>query len=1014
MGHNNLSKQLLTSVHSGIYKESAKLMVEYINEQEKYNQVKRVKDRIYRTSAMPRLLSSLEESCTKIILKKKYYDESQLSRTYFMDHNSKRPDEARFVKSLDAVFLYILRSHCAFWIITPICSNNLSASKVALNDLVQAELLVKDMMLNLRFTEAGDYDERLENSVAFSKNDHKMTYKALFIALQFIVAMFKGNVHKNINFSENALDDYFEALRLYERHVEIRELENPFNLFLCPSVANLYLEASKLLFDKGRIIDALVYHMHSLTHIIVLSYQENNGDKENIEKVFNNLHKASKFLKNLRFLCKDSIRKDVILNMFIDSSKTAKIYEYINKIDINSKIVPLNKNFPTISPELLHTIKSSIYSPLKLTVSELLTRLGFILYTIRESIQADRYPANLTKPDEFKNEVTELNKLILQEIKEFFKGYDGFESEVGNYTLALIWREGTEFHSKRVERVFNFHALLGYEKEQENALSILCSQLARHSLINTQNLSSIPMRVTNFLGQDGYKKRTSQENNFHRGSINKLVILRRWQSFNPKVPRPKGQDIRGGGYFLFWEHKGIVIDPGYNFIQNFYEEGFSVEDIDAIVITHTHPDHDEELNTILMLINEWNQLNKKQEGKTIDLFLNEGAYRKYSTWIYSEKIMIGKIYMLQSSRWEKKSKTSSSEASRKDANPMLDLFATYKLKLEIVPSWHDELIDKHASVGLLFHLYATNKQDASLFSIGFTGDTEYYPGIDDNYNKADILVAHLGDIKLREIMSYSNNPDQRMETFAKTWLTSISKINKNALKTLADYLIYQDLYGLDLADLRDGIDKTEKDQQIKKLLGFEDKDLNSSSINKIKKNIGDYSIPGSSYVYKNHLGIRGIYELHSSISNQSSPSSQRKLMIIGELPEELQSYRHILACLLSSQEGSNVANCLTGDIGLTIGLPTDGITFGHPEHGCESQFAVRCARCNQNNEYIKGLKNNGVTYLPHYYAPDHIQEIPLKALNSRIVWLCNKQHGGKPEYCKHEYFIAPDLRSLWS
>jgi glyoxylase-like metal-dependent hydrolase (beta-lactamase superfamily II) len=36
---------------------------------------------------------------------------------------------------------------------------------------------------------------------------------------------------------------------------------------------------------------------------------------------------------------------------------------------------------------------------------------------------------------------------------------------------------------------------------------------------------------------------------------------------------------------------GIVIDPGGGYIENLYRCGFSLADIDMIIVTHDHADH---------------------------------------------------------------------------------------------------------------------------------------------------------------------------------------------------------------------------------------------------------------------------------------------------------------------------------------------------------------------------------------------------------------------------------------
>lgn len=69
-------------------------------------------------------------------------------------------------------------------------------------------------------------------------------------------------------------------------------------------------------------------------------------------------------------------------------------------------------------------------------------------------------------------------------------------------------------------------------------------------------------------------------------------------------------DVKGGGCFLSWQGKGIVIDPGYDFIENMYSEDLSIGDINAIIITHAHNDHYIDLDPILTLAYQYNKLSQ--------------------------------------------------------------------------------------------------------------------------------------------------------------------------------------------------------------------------------------------------------------------------------------------------------------------------------------------------------------------------------------------------------------------
>ena len=95
-----------------------------------------------------------------------------------------------------------------------------------------------------------------------------------------------------------------------------------------------------------------------------------------------------------------------------------------------------------------------------------------------------------------------------------------------------------------------------------------------------------------------FKKFVDSERSIPEDFFSFLSVLRKWNSYTPILPSEKG-DNKGGGYFLYHRGKGIVIDPGFNFIENFYQEGFKVADIDAVLITHAHNDHTVDLGVYL-------------------------------------------------------------------------------------------------------------------------------------------------------------------------------------------------------------------------------------------------------------------------------------------------------------------------------------------------------------------------------------------------------------------------------
>jgi len=379
------------------------------------------------------------------------------------------------------------------------------------------------------------------------------------------------------------------------------------------------------------------------------------------------------------------------------------------------------------------------------------------------------------------------------------------------------------------------------------------------------------------------------------------------------------------------------------------------------------------------------------------------------------------------------------KAVNTEANPVIDLKKNYNMEIEVLPSWHDELIDKHASIGFIFRLYE-DQDKKPIIRIGFTGDTEYYEGIEDNFKEVDILIAHLGDIKIKELLSKLDKNNEIIHRFIEKWYgikgVPIGKLHKKFL----DYLILQDLYGVEREYIRKNVHKKTIINQFKDIREAVADNIAGNIVGdgerrKIIDNINDkfkdYCLPAKDYIYKNHLGITGIFRLFKSLLNKDNSEARNKLMIIGELPEELQSYRHILACILEELpiRDTHRGRCFTGDIGLTIGLPTKGVRYGRPSEVAGSHrtfnpdIAIRCMKCFQNNEYIYGLNKNGQVanviseteeiYLPHYHDINQIQETSLKSCSSRISWFCQEYHGRSPIDAEQEFLITPDIRDVW-
>jgi ribonuclease BN (tRNA processing enzyme) len=85
-----------------------------------------------------------------------------------------------------------------------------------------------------------------------------------------------------------------------------------------------------------------------------------------------------------------------------------------------------------------------------------------------------------------------------------------------------------------------------------------------------------------------------------------IEFLKHYSSYTPLIEN--SDQSLGGGYFLVANGLGCVIDPGYDFLENF-KRRHTVTDIDAVVVTHNHDDHNADLPALLSLL--YHQKSKK-------------------------------------------------------------------------------------------------------------------------------------------------------------------------------------------------------------------------------------------------------------------------------------------------------------------------------------------------------------------------------------------------------------------
>ena len=267
-----------------------------------------------------------------------------------------------------------------------------------------------------------------------------------------------------------------------------------------------------------------------------------------------------------------------------------------------------------------------------------------------------------------------------------------------------------------------------------------------------------------------------------------LKCLKRWNSYTPII-----NNSRGGGYYLKIENIGIVIDPGHSFINNYKETNGYFQDIDLVLISHSHDDHMADLESILNMQHRYNTRLKKDvipreiakeerisvnditmqkksyenlineryilHKKDISFFISNGAFTKFSGYLNDEE----KCEELKSKtldEWDfMKKHASDKSVFYKVISAKEKINVSDNVKITVLEAKHEDLFSKCNCYGfmietpLLIFVYTGDtgwcefeneelKTESSIF-IQYSNLRTYAQ----SRNKKIILLAHIGGFK---------------------------------------------------------------------------------------------------------------------------------------------------------------------------------------------------------------------------------------------------------------------------
>lgn len=229
---------------------------------------------------------------------------------------------------------------------------------------------------------------------------------------------------------------------------------------------------------------------------------------------------------------------------------------------------------------------------------------------------------------------------------------------------------------------------------------------------------------------------SNEQNQYERKIDNKLIVLKGMSSSSPYIYNEiyTTHTFTGGGFYLRYKGFGIAIDPGYGFVENMRRNKITIQDIDAVIITHCHIDHTNDMRLI-------DDLNHQFQSKrhTIHWYVDETTYKDYYHG-FDEKINICTIVQ----------------------TPHLSNEIFINKNISIIPFKTEHIFSENKKEEYNSHTFgfvlklklATDKY----IKIGYTSDTRYYDNLEKSLEGSNIIIANISSLYYDDYLLVKQKP----------------------------------------------------------------------------------------------------------------------------------------------------------------------------------------------------------------------------------------------------------------
>ena len=553
--------------------------------------------------------------------------------------------------------------------------------------------------------------------------------------------------------------------------------------------------------------------------------------------------------------------------------------------------------------------------------------------------------------------------------------------------VGQLWpRGGSDF--ERLARAAEYLILRGQrvgrsgvEQDDESSEKLIARELLFDFFMNTDSINVRKSQGYKRLMQEGHERHLPTGAN---APAIEFICMRRYSSPFPLLPRPSAFRALGGGYFVRLHSGsgdiripyGIAVDPGVDFIENLYRCGYSLGDINMILVTHDHVDHAGALDSLISLLHvRRGQKSKDKKRRPQDTHRPaatdaEGADKESSAPILlalSKSMFVrysnAALDPLEFTVMSVSDMFVTNERPRrlKDEVGLPEEFEIIHMSSKHIDGVGHRDLGGHASFGVCIR---TKEPHGA--SVAITSDTPA-PSIEsDDWRsvwepalQADVLVAHLSSVPLTELRKLSGDSQSGQKASQEPEFQKLME-DTDSLNDIGNKLKWAQA---------DSAGEIDYGLWLRSHGGGAPADI-----------VGP--VPPSWESPTQHSFLRGILQwarAYQETRTELTPSGPG-LFVVGELGEELGMMRNKIAEKINyhifderhvEDETDRSAHSLTGDIGLSVLIT--------PRDCATGQVRVLCTTCNLDTDRVLEEK---------YHVASEMIETCVKGENEGIFYSC--------------------------